>query len=54
MGRGSPPASAEPFSGSSFSGTFTIPRFKDCGLLTPVLNLLLPGSGNTISATATP
>lgn len=40
--------------GSTISGTFTIPPFRDCGLLTPVINLLLPGPGNTITATATP
>jgi hypothetical protein len=31
------------------SGTYTIPRFSGCGLLTPLLNLLLPGSGNTLT-----
>ncbi|MFO7280715.1 MAG: hypothetical protein C0P77_009965 [Thermoanaerobacterales bacterium] len=40
--------------GSTFSGEFTIPKFKDCGLLTLPLNLLLPGGGNTFTATASP
>ena len=38
--------------GGPVNGTYTIPDFGDCGLLiTPVLNLLLPGPGNTISLT---
>jgi hypothetical protein len=40
--------------GSTISGEFSIPRFKNCGLLTLGLNLLLPGDGNTFSATASP
>jgi hypothetical protein len=41
--------------GSTFSGEFSIPRFRNCGLLTtPILNLLVPGDGNTFSAIATP
>ena len=39
---------------STFSGTFTIPQFQDCGLATAALNLLAPGPGNTFTATATP
>ena len=39
---------------STFSGTFSIPKFKTCELATPVLNQLIPGSGNTFSATAEP
>jgi hypothetical protein len=40
---------------STFSGTFTLPPFKTCGtLVTPALNQLLPGPGNTFSAVATP
>jgi hypothetical protein len=39
---------------SKFTGEFSIPRFKDCGLLTFAINLLIPGDGNTFSATATP
>jgi hypothetical protein len=31
------------------SGTFTVPKFSGCGLLTPLLNLLLPGGGNTLT-----
>jgi hypothetical protein len=41
--------------GTTLSGEFTIPQFKNCGLLvTPVLNLVVPGGGNTFSATARP
>jgi hypothetical protein len=39
---------------STFTGEFTIPRFKDCGLATTALNLLAPGDGNTFTATASP
>ena len=39
---------------SSFSGSFTMPRLKDCGLLTPILNLIVPGPGNTFSAAFSP
>jgi hypothetical protein len=37
--------------GGSLSGTYTIPLFAGCGLETPVLNLTIPGPGNTISLT---
>jgi len=39
---------------STFKGTFTIPKFKTCGLATVALNQLIPGPGNTFSATAKP
>jgi hypothetical protein len=39
---------------SKFSGTFAIPSFKTCGVMTPVLNQEIPGPGNTFSASATP
>jgi hypothetical protein len=39
---------------SKFSGTFTIPKFKTCGASTVAINQLIPGPGNTFSATATP
>jgi hypothetical protein len=39
---------------SVFSGTFTIPPLQNCGLGTRALNLVLPGPGNTFSASATP
>jgi hypothetical protein len=39
---------------STFSGTFTIPKFKTCSVMTAVLNQLVPGPGNTFTATATP
>jgi hypothetical protein len=37
--------------GGSLSGTYTVPLFAHCGLLTPVLNLTIPGPGNTITLT---
>jgi hypothetical protein len=37
---------------ATFTGIYTLPNFKDCGLSTTALNLLLPGPGNTFSATA--
>jgi len=37
--------------GGTVSGTYTIPPFARCGLITPVLNLTVPGPGNTISLT---
>lgn len=40
--------------GSTFSGEFSIPKFKDCGLLTLPLNLIIPGGGNTFTSTASP
>lgn len=39
---------------SSFEGSFTMPRLKDCGLVTPILNLVVPGPGNTFSAAFAP
>jgi hypothetical protein len=39
---------------STFTGSFTIPNFKTCGALTIALNQLIPGPGNTFSATAYP
>jgi hypothetical protein len=37
--------------GGTVSGTYTVPDFANCGLVTPVLNLTIPGPGNTISLT---
>jgi hypothetical protein len=37
--------------GGTLSGTYTIPPFAHCGLITPVLNLTITGPGNTISLT---
>jgi len=37
--------------GGTVTGTYTIPQFAGCGLLTPIINLSIPGSGNTISLT---
>lgn len=38
--------------GDSFeiSAEFTIPKFENCGLVTPILNVLIPGDGNTFTA----
>jgi len=38
-------------SGGTLAGTYTIPRFAHCGLATLLINLTLPGPGNTISLT---
>jgi hypothetical protein len=37
--------------GGVVAGTYTIPRFSHCGLATLLINLTVPGSGNTISLT---
>jgi hypothetical protein len=37
--------------GGTVAGTYTIPRFSHCGLATLLINLSIPGSGNTISLT---
>jgi hypothetical protein len=37
--------------GGTLGGTYTIPRFSHCGLATLLINLTLPGPGNTISLT---
>jgi hypothetical protein len=40
---------------SSFSATYTVPKFTGCGaLVTPILNLIIPGPGNTFNATFAP
>lgn len=39
---------------STFHGTYTIPPLEHCGASTLVLNQLVPGPGNTFTATATP
>jgi hypothetical protein len=43
-----------PFSindGGTIGGTYTIGKFSNCGLTTALINLLIPGSGNTVSLT---
>jgi hypothetical protein len=40
--------------GGPLSGSYTIPPLHGCGLLTPVLNLLIPGPGNTFNLTLGP
>ena len=37
--------------GGTVSGTYTVPPFAHCGLVTPVLNLTVTGPGNTLSLT---
>ena len=37
--------------GSTFTSTYSVPKFTGCGLLTPILNLIVPGPGNTFTAT---
>jgi len=37
--------------GGNLAGTYTIPHFAHCGLATLLINLTLPGSGNTITLT---
>ncbi len=39
---------------STFSSTYTIPPLKTCGLATTALNLVVPGPGNTFTATVQP
>jgi hypothetical protein len=38
-------------SGGTVSGTYTIPKFTHCLLATALINLTLPGPGNTITLT---
>ncbi|MFI1092190.1 hypothetical protein [Streptomyces sp. NPDC020917] len=35
--------------GGTLSGTYTIPNFHNCILEAPLINLIVPGAGNTIS-----
>jgi hypothetical protein len=35
--------------GGDVAGTYKIPDFQNCGLATPLLNIVIPGSGNTIA-----
>lgn len=37
--------------GGTLTGTYTIGRFSRCGLTTGLINLLIPGGGNTVSLT---
>ena len=39
---------------STFTSTYAIPSFTGCGLVTPLLNLIVPGAGNTFTATFAP
>jgi len=40
--------------GGPVNGTYTIPAFRHCGLNTALLNLTIPGSGNTLNLTLGP
>ncbi|HEY2442797.1 MAG TPA: hypothetical protein VGI31_06655 [Streptosporangiaceae bacterium] len=40
--------------GGNLAGTYTIPPFANCGLATVLINLTLPGPGNTITLTLGP
>jgi hypothetical protein len=40
--------------GGPISGSFTISDFHHCGITTPILNLLIPGPGNTLDLTLGP
>jgi len=44
-------ASAMILKGSNLSDAYTIPGFANCGLETLLINLAVPGSGNTITLT---
>jgi hypothetical protein len=37
--------------GGNLNGTYTIPQFQNCLLATPLINLTVPGPGNTITLT---
>lgn len=37
-----------PLAGGTLSGTYTIPKFEHCLLTTGLINLIIPGDGNTI------
>lgn len=40
--------------GGVVSGTYTIPDFQNCLLAAPIINVIIPGAGNTISLTLGP
>jgi hypothetical protein len=37
--------------GGNLAGSYTIPRFANCALATALINLTIPGSGNTLTLT---
>lgn len=47
-------ASFNVLNGGPLSGTYTIPKFEHCLLATPLINLTIPGGGNTIDLTLGP
>lgn len=38
----------------TFTADYTLPKLQDCGFSTPLLNLIVPGDGNTFTATFAP
>jgi hypothetical protein len=40
--------------GGTFSGNFSIPKFRDCQAMTAAINAIIPGDGNTFAATFSP
>ncbi|MEU6737345.1 hypothetical protein ABZ929_29800 [Streptomyces physcomitrii] len=38
-----------PLTGGTLSGEYTIPKFEHCLLATPLINLIIPGDGNSVS-----
>ena len=40
--------------GGTFSGNFSIPKFRDCKAMTAAINAIIPGDGNTFAATFSP
>ncbi|WP_265447290.1 hypothetical protein [Flexivirga meconopsidis] len=45
---------ANPLGPITVNGTYTLPNFANCGLMTPVINGLTAGPGNTVTATFVP
>jgi hypothetical protein len=49
------PVSSQPgfsiLKGGNLAGTYTIPQFANCGLATALINLTIPGAGNTLTLT---
>lgn len=49
-----PPGGAfDLMNGGTLQGTYTIGRFQNCGLNTPLINALVPGPGNTLDLKVT-
>ncbi|MBS1848798.1 MAG: hypothetical protein JST73_11020 [Actinobacteria bacterium] len=39
---------------STFTADYALPKLKNCGFATPLMNLIIPGGGNTFTATFGP